>query len=205
MILNESNINEYQFAQLMLDLAQERKSLRDVLFEEIGSELMAMKLHISKADLKASDKEFLSEQLMHTLNKLKQVSSALYPMELKELGVVNTLVRLSEYHFQLVDSLKVHAHVNDLDLFNQEEFFVLLNYLFIILKKMMGVEALLLVVDEINRLLIKVKLIPNELSKFNVDQMNLIQKQFQCLDMQFEWIAKQNELEIAISINERGN
>ena len=69
----------------------------------------------------------------------------------------------------------------------------------------MGVEALLLVVDEINRLLIKVKLTPNELSKFNVDQMNLIQKQFQCLDMQFEWIAKQNELEIAISINERGN
>ena len=74
-----------------------KEQLAIQLHEELGADLMAVKMKIQTLDLCEKSKQGISADIKNILNRIRLISGALYPLSLAELGLVSALkVRLKE-------------------------------------------------------------------------------------------------------------
>lgn len=66
---------------------EENKSLVEVFHEEIGAELMALKLKLAQHEISKDLKEYFGQSISTIVQKIKKSSNELFPMALEQIGL----------------------------------------------------------------------------------------------------------------------
>lgn len=89
--LSKGDDRQFSYRELYLETL-EKVDLREcevaeILHEEIGSELMAIRMMVKQALMDEQQKRVINEEINNVLNKLKVLSNQMNPLILSELGI----------------------------------------------------------------------------------------------------------------------
>lgn len=120
------------------------------LHEEIGSDLMALKLKISASELIEEVKSEFDQNINGLLKKIKNLSNQFYPSALDELGLLGAL-RSSARSFDKFSKVSIRLAENNIDILRisidrQRQLYYIIE------------EILIKVIDDSNKNIIQIKL-----------------------------------------------